>query len=280
VSEIIESSAIAPPLVVPRRRFKSIGTHKWTLRILSVALVLVVWELYGRSNPIQASYPSAIGSAARHDFSGTILPAFRETLSSFFLGYGIAIVVGIPLGLLMARMRVLEVALMPYVSALYSTPIVVFIPLLIIWLGITFSLRVWTDVLLGVWPIVLNTYLGAKEVDRDQIDAGVAFAGSRLQILRTIIVPGSLHYIFSGLRLGFSRSMIATIVVEMEASIVGIGALIKTDAQTLQLDDMWVVIIMLGTFNVLFTSLIKAGERWTTEPWNRKGKVSKWLSRP
>jgi ABC-type nitrate/sulfonate/bicarbonate transport system permease component len=244
--------------------------NRWVLRTLSLLVVLGFWELIGRHYPYTASYPTAILHTGIHSSGSQIVPAFETTFESFFLGYGISVVLGIPLGLLMARSRLVELALGPYVSALYATPIIVFIPILIIWLGISFNLRLVAVILLGVFPIILNTYLGAKEVDKNLIDAGIAFKGSELQLLRTVIVPGSLPYIFAGMRLGFSHAMVATVVAEMEATIAGVGAMIKLDSQTLQVAGMWVLIILLGLFNVLGSNVLRAAERWATTPWTRR----------
>jgi ABC-type nitrate/sulfonate/bicarbonate transport system permease component len=244
--------------------------NKWVLRGLSLLVVLVLWQLIGRTFPTAASYPSQIFDEAVHHTGSQIAPAFRETLSSFLLAYAICVVAGIPIGLLMARSRIVELALRPYVSILYATPIVVFIPLLIVYLGVTYELRLVAALLVGIFPIVLNTYIGAQQVERDLLDAGGAFNGSQLQILRTVVVPGSLPYIFAGLRIGFGHAMVATIVAEMEGTVAGVGGMIDKYAQNLEIPAMWVLIILLGAFSVLGSTLLRAAERWASQPWDRK----------
>jgi NitT/TauT family transport system permease protein len=93
-----------------------------------------------------------------------------------------------------------------------------------------------------------------------------------------VIVPGSLHYIFAGLRLGLGRALIGTVVAEIEASSVGIGSLISADARILRMDKMFVVILVLGFFSLACSTLLKFMERWTTMPWTR-GRLA-WPSRP
>lgn len=248
-----------------------------TIRILSVAVVIGLWEVVGR-HTFSLSYPTAIVRAGYDTMGSEVVPAFKDTLGSFWIGYAICVVIGLPVGLLMARSRLAELSLWPYVSALYATPRLALIPVLILWLGITFEMRVSVVVMSGVFPIILNTFLGAKEVDRDLVDAGTAFAASRMQMLRTVIVPGSLHYIFAGFRIALGRALIGTVVAEIEASVVGVGNLISVDAQTLQMDRMFVPIILLGVFSLGCTVLLKSGERWTTMPWTRKRSL-RWLSR-
>jgi NitT/TauT family transport system permease protein len=264
----------APARPRRRRASRSAGVpwfrSKWVLRAFSLVVVLLLWQLIGRTFPTAASYPSQIFDEAVHRSGSTIAPAFRETLSSFLFAYAICIVAGIPLGLLMARSRIVELALRPYVSILYATPIVVFIPLLIVYLGVTYELRLVSALLVGIFPIILNTYIGAQQVERDLLDAGVAFKGSELQILRTVVVPGSLPYIFAGMRIGFGHAMVATIVAEMEGTVAGVGGMIDKYAQNLEIPAMWVLIILLGAFSVLGSTLLRAAERWASQPWDRK----------
>jgi NitT/TauT family transport system permease protein len=267
----VEAAAAAPSgwrVAFPARAawFK----NKWVLRGLSLAIVLLLWQLIGRTFPTAASYPSQIFDEAIHNSRSRIAPAFRETLSSFLLAFAICVVAGIPIGLLMARSRIVELALRPYVSILYATPIVVFIPLLIIYLGVTFELRLVAALLVGIFPIILNTYIGAQQVERDLLDAGRAFNGSELQILRTVVVPGSLPYIFAGMRIGFGHAMVATIVAEMEGTVAGVGGMIDNYANNLEIAAMWVLILLLGAFSVLGSTLLRAAEKWASQPWDRK----------
>lgn len=279
-------TATAETLVAPlerralvRRRASEWLAKPLVLRLLSLLVVLGLWQLIGSHYPYSMSSPSAVVHAGVRDMRGQVLPAFKDTLWSFFLGYGICILVGIPVGLLMARSRVAELALGPYVNALYATPRLAFIPVMIIWLGVTFQLRLAVVIVSGVFPIILNTYLGGKEVDRNLLDAGVAFAASRFQILRTIVIPGSLHFIFAGLRIGLGRALIGVVVAEIEASVVGVGNLINEDAKTLQIGAMFVPIILLGLFSIVCSMFLKRAERWTTMPWSRSRRVGPWPSR-
>jgi NitT/TauT family transport system permease protein len=260
----------------PRRRSEWLG-KAWVLRTTSVVVVLGLWELIGR-HTFSLSYPTKVVGAAFDTFRPEVVPALGETMSAFWFGYAVCMAVGIPLGLLMARSRLAEVALWPYVSALYATPRLALIPVLILWMGITFEMRVAVVIMSGVFPIALNAYLGGKEVDRNLIDAGVAFSAGRLRLLWSVIVPGSLHYIFAGLRLGLGRALIGTVVAEIEASSVGIGSLISADARILRMDKMFVVILVLGFFSLACSTLLKFMERWTTMPWTR-GRLA-WPSRP
>lgn len=237
------------------------------LRALSLLIVAIVWEVAGRSQPLIASYPSAILRAGVMTFNRDILPAFVETLKGFGVGFALAILIGVPIGLLMSRSKLLDLSLSPYVTALYATPRVALIPLLILWLGIGFNLRVGVVFVSGVFAIILNAYLGGKEVDRDLLDVGKAFASTKLQRLRTIVVPASLPFVYAGLRIGIARALIGAIVAELTVSSGGIGGLIKDHAKSLRIAEMFAPIILLGLLSITLVATVRWAERRTTMPW-------------
>jgi NitT/TauT family transport system permease protein len=276
MSRVGEVAAASYPAGVKRELRLAWLKRPAVLRTLSVLVVLGLWEIVGR-HTMSLSYPTAIVRAAYHTMRPDVLPAFGDTMSAFWMGYAICVVLGIPIGLLMARSRLAELSLWPYVSALYATPRLALIPVLILWLGITYEMRVSVVVISGLFPIILNTYLGGKEVDKSLVDVGVAFKAGRLRVLRTIVIPGSLHYIFAGLRIALGRALIGTIVAEIEASVLGIGNLISRDAQVLAMDQMFVPIILLGFFSLACSTFLKFGERWATMPWTRTRKIA-WPS--
>jgi NitT/TauT family transport system permease protein len=253
------------------RRPKGWLDNPWVLRVLSVAVLLGAWQLFG--NKYSTSFPTDVARTFPHAFVHEVVPALGDTLKGFGAGYTACILLGIPIGLLMARSRLVELALEPYVNALYATPRLALIPVLILWLGINFQMRFAVVLISGLFPIILNTYLGAKEVDRNLLDAGKAFDAGELQTLRTIVIPASLPYIFAGLRLGLARSFIGIIVAEIETSVLGIGNLISHSAQTLQFSQMWVAIITLGILSILFSTVLKRTEAWMVTPWERKGRA-------
>lgn len=271
-----EAIAVAPPAAAAwARRVRGWLAKPLVLRLLSVAVVLVGWQLFGTS--YSTSYPSSIFHAAIKTLWSDVVPAFKDTLEGFGVGYSICIVAGVPIGLLMARSRLVELVLEPYVSALYATPRLALIPVLILWLGVNFQLRVAVVIVSGLFPIVLNTYLGGREVDPNLLDVGTAFSANSFQILRTVVYPGSLPYIFAGVRIGLGRAFIGIIVAEIETSAIGIGNLISSDAGSLHMAAMWVAIICLGVVSILLSTGLKWAERWSTMPWLRARRVRGWL---
>jgi ABC-type nitrate/sulfonate/bicarbonate transport system permease component len=244
-------------------------------RVLSVIVVLAAWELIGSHFPYSLSSPGAIGRATGSSLVSQVLPAFGQTLETFGIGLAISIVVGVPVGLAMARVKVIRVALEPYVLILYSMPMLALIPILIIIFGVSFQLRVSGVVLFGIFAIIVNTFSGASRVDPAYEDVGRSFVAGPWKRMTSIIFPSSLRYIFAGIRIGFGHAMIGAVVIEIEASAVGMGDLLTTYIQELHLGQFWVVVIVLGIFSILCSILLRVIEHWCTEPWSRKHVVTR-----
>ena len=124
------------------------------------------------------SSPRAIVSGAGNSLFSQVLPSFGQTLASFGLGFAISVLVGVPVGIAMARIRVIRVAIEPYVLMLYSMPMLALIPVLVIVFGISFELRVTGVVLFGIFAIIVNTFTGASRVDPALEDVGRSFVAS------------------------------------------------------------------------------------------------------
>ena len=163
---------------------------------------------------------------------------------------------------------------------LYSMPMLALIPVLVIIFGVSFPLRVAGVVLFGIFAIIVNTFTGAAQVDPALEDVGRAFVARPWKRLTAIIFPGSLRYIFAGIRIGFGHGMIGAVVIEIEASAVGMGSLLTRFIQALQLGQFFVVVIVLGIFSIVCSSCIRGGERWCTEPWLRKHRLRPPPGRP
>jgi ABC-type nitrate/sulfonate/bicarbonate transport system permease component len=239
-----------------------------TLRIGSVIAVLVLWELLGRLDPIVASYPTAIAAAFVElaFVDNTLWPAFATTLQGLVVGFAISSVLGVVIGFAMGRIRLVDLILDPYVSALYATPRIALVPLLVLWVGIDFELRVTIVVLSSIFPIIINTYIGAKSVDRELLDTGRAFAANGWQMLTTVVVPASIPYLFAGLRIGVARALVGIIVAEMTAAVTGTGQLIIQYGRFFQTDKLFVPVIILGLFSIVLAELVYFLQRRAT-PW-------------
>jgi NitT/TauT family transport system permease protein len=240
----------------------------WAITVCSVALLLLVWEWFGRDiNPVFGSYPSAIAEAFWDLlWSGKLTAAMAESLQPFAVGYGLAILLGVPLGLLIGRYRVAEAALGIYVTAGYAMPLVALVPLLVLWLGLGFAVKAAVVFLMSVFPVCINTWLGVTAVPRSLIDVGKSFVAPDTVILRRIILPATLPYIMAGIRLAVGRAVVAMVIAEFFTSLSGLGAIIQTAANSFDTATMFVPIVVLMVMAVGLTSLIGLVES-RVAPW-------------
>ncbi|HEY9288808.1 MAG TPA: ABC transporter permease [Candidatus Dormibacteraeota bacterium] len=263
-----------PTLAMERRtwrRSRSAVTSSRSLQIISVIAVLVLWEVIGRQKPLFTSYPTAIAAGFYQTavVRNELLPALASTMLGLVLGFGIAAVVGIAIGFAMGLSRVIEIALNPYVSALYSTPRIVLVPVMILWLGIGLEVRVAMAILTAIFPIIINTFIGVKSVDRELVDTGRAFTATRWQRIRTIIVPASMPLVFNGLRLGISRALEGIVIAEMTAAITGTGALLLAYGRFFQTDRLMGPVILLGLISITLAGLVRLTQSRLMK-WNRQ----------
>lgn len=240
----------------------------WAVTVAAVVGVLVLWQLFGRGiNPMFGSYPSAIAAAgldmAR---SGKLGAALGESIQPFLLGYLLAIVIGVPLGLVLGRFRIMEAALGIFVTGGYAMPLVALVPLLILWLGLGFAVKVAIIFLMSVFPIAINTWLGVKVVPKTLIEVGRAFVASDLVILRRIVLPATLPYIMAGLRLAVGRAVVGMVIAEFFTAISGLGGIIINAANNFDTAAMFVPIIIVMVLATGLNALVGAIERWVA-PW-------------
>lgn len=236
----------------------------------SVVLGVLLWELFGRGvNPVFASHPSAIWVAAREMFaSGLIVHAFLDSMLAFAIGYVLAVLVGVPLGLLIGRYRWAEWGLGIYVTAFYATPLVALIPLFVLWFGLGLAVKVAIIFLLAVFPIVINTWAGVKAVPKTLIEVGTSFVASDLTIMRKIIIPATLPYIMTGLRLAIGRAIIAMVVAEFFTAITGLGGIILKAGDSFDTARMFVPVIVLMILGIGLTALVGWIES-KVAPWQK-----------
>lgn len=240
----------------------------WIIRMLSVIFVVGAWEVLGRQvDPLFMSFPSAIAvSAVRLASSGELFTALVSSLQSLILAFVIASVVGISLGLLIGRYKSVEAATDWLVNALYATPLVAIIPLVILWFGLGNGAKLFIVTILAVFPILINTIAGVRNVPAQFIELGNAFAANEREIFTKVILPSALPYMMTGLRLGIGRAIIGMVVAEFFTAITGLGALIVKYGNQYDTATMFVPILVLMLLGVALSIAVRRAEQWIA-PW-------------
>jgi NitT/TauT family transport system permease protein len=240
----------------------------WMITTISVLIAVGLWEYFGRySNPLLGTYPSAIFLASLDMIKdGRLLTAFIESSQPFAAGYVAAAIVGVPVGLLLGRYRILESGLGIYVTAGYATPLIALVPLMILWFGLGFMVKAVIVFLLSFFPICLNTWFGVKAVPKTLIEVGTAFCAPQTQIMRGIVLPATIPYIMAGLRLGIGKAVIGIVIAEFQTAISGLGGIIITSANAFQTAEMFVPIVLIMVLAVALTALVGWLEKYVA-PW-------------
>lgn len=245
------------------RRAPLTPARRWTLRLVSIAVLLVAWEIYGRSlNPILLSRPSAVLLAAVDMIAdGSLLVALRDSLSVLGFGLVAGAIAGVALGLIAGRSEALAAMLEIPVNALHATPTVALIPLIVLWFGFDVMAKTVIVFLFAVFPVLLNTMRGVREVDPGLVEVARTFCSSERRIWRDLVLPSALPYIVTGIRVAIGRALIGVIVAEYYTALSGLGNLIATNANLFQTARMLVPVAVIAVLGVVLGLLLGWAER-------------------
>ena len=242
--------------------------RKIIVRLISLIFVLLIWEYYGRRvNPILFTYPSAIaGAFLTLVANGELQSYMKESLLVLAYASVLSVLAGVLLGVVMGRFSIVEWAADIYVNALYSTPMVAVVPLIVLWFGFKVPAKVIIVFLFMVFPVLLNTYEGVKNVDRNLQEVARSFCSSESQLWRHLIIPSAVPFIVAGVRLAIGRGLVGMIVAEVYTSVTGLGYMIVRYANALETDKLFVPIVVVMILGVGLLSLAK----WV------EGRIAPW----
>lgn len=240
---------------------------KWALRLAVAAVILISWQVIGQKDPLFTSYPTAVAAAAWDEITtGTIFTAIGQSFEILALGLLAGVVIGVVAGLIIGRYSLVASSVEWVISALNATPLLAIIPLLIVWFGLGLESKVVTVFVLTVFSMLLNTAAGVHEVDQSVLDVGRAYVASEGQVFRKIILPSSVPFIMTGLRISIGRALIGTVAAEFFTGISGLGGMIQKYGSAYQTDYMLVPVLVLMLIGVLLTGLARWLEN-IAAPW-------------
>jgi len=185
----------------------------------SVVLILGLWEAAWDArliSPLFFSGPSAVAKQMVYAWTrGNLKADLLYSGTNFILGFAAAAVAGVVVGILVGWYKTLRLLMNPTLTALYATPRVAMIPLILIWFGIGMWSKVFIVFISAFFPILVNTIGGMRAIDRDLLRAARAFCASDWQIFKTVAIPGSVPFILTGIRQGVALGLIGVVVGEM-----------------------------------------------------------------
>ena len=237
----------------------------------SFVSLLLVWELVARATPKLELYlppvSRILGALGRALAAGSITQHGLVTLGRFAEGYLLSAVLAVSLGALLGYFRVFHSLLATLIELLRPMPSVAIIPVAILLLGIGDAMIVSVTIYASVWPILINTIDGVRNIDHTLIDTGRTFGLSRWRILWEIILPGASPYIVTGLRIGLSIALILVTTAEMIAGSKGLGFFILDEERAMNSANMYagiVVVALLGyALNGLFLLAETYAMKWS-----------------
>lgn len=237
-------------------------------RIVALILFVAVWTTISAiidSNLFPSPWATVL-AAGKIFTDGSLFEAVGQSILVYLAGYLLAILIAVPFGLFMGAFRLFGETMEVYVNALTATPRVAFVPLIIVFLGLDFTAKM-TIVFLGaVMPILVNTYAGVRNADRELVEMTRSCGASHAQIFVKVLLPGALPYIVAGMRLGAGIGLINTVVAELYTALSGLGNLLALYGNTFQMDRYFVVVLTLAVIGVIMTQTLKFFEirleRW------------------
>jgi ABC-type nitrate/sulfonate/bicarbonate transport system permease component len=262
-----------PPgrVVGARRRYRA--HQPLILGIAGLALVLIPWELLVRLKLVKAILISSPTEVARTFVTevqrGSLWEDIRATLFVWAVGFVLASVTGILLGLIAGSYRRASYIANPSLNDLYAAPELAFVPMFILWFGIGFTFKVFIVFLAAIFLVTINTIAGVHATESRFLAVASTFGASRLTIFRTIVLPGSIPYIMTGLRQGSSRSIVGVVAAEFISSNQGVGFLIIVSGQTLNTARLMVGIVLLATFGIITGEIFRRIEK-RFDVWRRQ----------
>lgn len=239
----------------------------------AVVVALIVWQALwsaGKVSPLFFTGPSSVVTRFVDEWAnGRLKQDMAYSGLNFAIGVSLAISVGVVFGVLMGWYRRLAMIVDPFVTALYSTPRVALVPLVLIWFGIGMESKVFIVFINAVFPVLINTIGGVRAIDVDLLRAARAYCASDWQIFTTVVVPGAVPFILTGVRQAVSLGLIGVVVGEMFGGSEGIGFMVNYGGQTFQTDTVFLGVTIIAIAGITLTwlaeQLEKRFSRWRPE---------------
>lgn len=261
-----QPSVMANRIAVQQLTFRGkrrLFTGKYAPILLGCAGVIVVlaaWQICAMTGIVDiriSSEPSQVLSAEIGLFEGgTIWAPLGNTAAEVGWAMLVILIVGIPLGLALGRLAVLRQMVDPIISILNSVPYVLFLPLIIFWFGLDERSRVLVVVWAGILPLIINSAAGVRNIDKDYLRVGNAFSVSKIRFFVSILLPASMPFILTGVRLAVARALVGAIVVEFFLSSNGLGFFVQNATSNFEMSTAMAGITLMAIAALLLTRLI------------------------
>jgi NitT/TauT family transport system permease protein len=274
VDQALPEPAIEAPPLPDRPQQSFYQAHERLILGGASALVaLAAWQALwysGKISPLFFTGPSAIVKRFGEEWTeGRLKSDMAYSGTNFVIGVGLAVISGVVFGVIIGWYRRIAMVFEPFLNALYATPRVALVPLVLIWFGIGMWSKVFIVFINAFFPVLINTIGGVKAIDADLLRAARAFCASDWQIFKTVAIPGAVPFILTGVRQAVALGLIGVVVGEMFGGSQGIGYMVNYGGQTFQTDTVFLGVVIIALAGIVLTSLAEQLEkhfsRWRPE---------------
>ncbi|HEY7997705.1 MAG TPA: ABC transporter permease [Pseudolabrys sp.] len=219
---------------------------------ISIVAGIALWEIAGRSTSAAFMVPFSETMVRLWQLvsTGEFIAQFLDSATLFLTGFVLALIVGIPLGVLLARMPMLRIGVEPYIMTLYATPMVALIPFILSMMGFGFAPKVLVVFLFAVFPVLYNTVEGARSIKPEMIEVAKSFRSNEWALWREVMLPYTLPYTMTGVRQAIGRALVGMIAAEFFLSATGLGQLIMGASQNFDTGGVFASIFIIGLIGV------------------------------
>lgn len=233
--------------------------------LLGLLAVGGLWEIAARLRwvrPILLSSPTEIYEVAVREFStGRIWNDIQVSLVEYGVGLVAAIVVGVVIGIVAGWSERAGSVINPWLTAMYVTPIVALVPIFILWFGIGIEMKIFVVFLLALFPIAINTIAGVHAAEHRFVRVARSFGASKARMFTTVVFPGTVPFIFTGVRQASGRALVGMVVAELIASNQGIGFMMSLAGATFNTPKVMLGILLLALFGIIVGIVLQRIER-------------------
>lgn len=235
----------------------------WLLSVVSVLIGLVIWQAIAATQPavLLATPVATLAKLAELTASGALPRALGAALGHMLLGYFIALLIALPVGLAMGRSRVVHALLDPVVTLIYAVPSVAWTPFIMIWFGLFFQARVALVVVMCVFDMIVVIDAGARDANPRLFDVGRSFGASATQNLRLVLLPACLPFLLTAVRIGGIRAVNAMITAELFLATVNLGGIMKQASAHFDSAGVLAVLVVLGVLGLAVQEALLLIER-------------------
>lgn len=263
----MSTGAVAPISRKPVRGRRTSFTRKQRIivTVINLTLFFVLWEVITTVSGIERIFfpklSEIIGEIPEMYREGILINNILISLRVYLVGMVVSIALGVPLGLLLGGIKILDRIFLPYLWVIYTTPLIILMPLILLWVGINERARVLLIVVSAVPAIVVIVMEGVKTVDPSLLRAARSFGAGRITLFGRVIMPSTIPFIGTGVKMGVSRGLIGLFVGELFTSANGIGYIIELSSKVFNTPRVFAMLMIFVMFSISMVGLSQYVER-------------------